>query len=132
MPLQGWYRDPYGRHYWRWFDQGHPTNLVHDDGPGSYYEPPQNVSPADPRGRPEKWFDRLPLWQYVMLYFWIGILPATTVVTVVLLTHHQLVLGIGWWAEYGVSYAILSTLVAMWARAVRKRRRRRVGLPGLG
>jgi hypothetical protein len=55
---QGWYQDPAGRHEFRWFSQGFPTDLVKDAGETSRdtieigedapaYESMDLVEPAD-------------------------------------------------------------------------------------
>ena len=38
--IEGWYKDPYGRHENRWFSDGRPTSLVWDGGVTSHDEPP--------------------------------------------------------------------------------------------
>jgi hypothetical protein len=38
--IEGWYKDPYGRHENRWFSNGRATNLVSDAGTTSHDEPP--------------------------------------------------------------------------------------------
>jgi hypothetical protein len=39
MEIEGWYKDPYGRHENRWFSNGRATNLVSDAGHTSHDEP---------------------------------------------------------------------------------------------
>jgi hypothetical protein len=51
MRVQGWYRDPYGRHGERWVSGGRPTALVRDDGAESYDRPPD----AEPPVRMSEW-----------------------------------------------------------------------------
>jgi hypothetical protein len=48
--VEGWYRDPYGRHVHRWFSAGEPTDLVRDDGVTSQDPPPDEppVLPLEP------------------------------------------------------------------------------------
>ena len=41
---EGWYEDPAGRHEYRWFSVGAPTDLVRD-GPATGHDP---ISMADP------------------------------------------------------------------------------------
>ena len=40
LEVEGWYKDPYGRHENRWFSNGRATNLVRDDSATSHDEPP--------------------------------------------------------------------------------------------
>jgi hypothetical protein len=47
--VDGWYRDPYGRHMYRWFSAGEPTDLVRDDDVTSHDPPPDEPLV----GRPE-------------------------------------------------------------------------------
>jgi hypothetical protein len=135
--LQGWYRDPYGTHDECWFSDGQPTTLVrdsstetYDGGTDPYVEGPQGQLPRYPhdlRDRPEpvyKWPDRLPVWQYALLYFCSTIVAVAVVPAIIRLTDHHLFGGIRSWAIYTFSYAILFTAIAIWTRAVRRRRRR--------
>ncbi len=45
MELAGWHADPFGTHEERFFKEGAPTPLVHDNGIGSYSEPPAPPPP---------------------------------------------------------------------------------------
>jgi hypothetical protein len=47
MPVQGWFRDPYGIHEDRYFSQDSATRLVRDHGAESYDDPPPWV-PVEP------------------------------------------------------------------------------------
>ena len=38
--VEGWYKDPYGRHEDRWFSDGTATSLVRDGGVTSHDDPP--------------------------------------------------------------------------------------------
>lgn len=46
MAAEGWYRDPYAVHTDRWFSNGHPTNLVRDDGVECQDDPPPGPVPG--------------------------------------------------------------------------------------
>jgi hypothetical protein len=70
-----------------------------------------------------RWLERLSIWQYAVLCFCSAILVVAIVATIIQLTHHHAWGGTRWWVEYGVSYAIVYTGIATWARAVRMRRR---------
>ena len=39
MTAVGWFEDPFGRHRFRWYSQGHPTSLVRDDDRESHDRP---------------------------------------------------------------------------------------------
>jgi hypothetical protein len=45
VTAQGWYRDPYGTHEYRYYSDGQPTKLVRD-GRADSYDPP----PCEPPG----------------------------------------------------------------------------------
>ena len=45
MTAEGWYRDPYEIHEYRWLSDGHPTRLVRDQGTESLDEPPHRDLP---------------------------------------------------------------------------------------
>jgi len=52
---EGWYRDPYQIHHYRWMSAGLPTKLVRDGRTDSYDEPPalpvpEVLAPADSAG----------------------------------------------------------------------------------
>ncbi len=40
LEVEGWYKDPYGRHENRWFSNGAATDLVRDGGTTSHDTPP--------------------------------------------------------------------------------------------
>jgi hypothetical protein len=44
----GWFRDPYRRHEFRYFSEGHPTKLVRDSGLESFDPPPDIPMPESP------------------------------------------------------------------------------------
>lgn len=46
MEIEGWYKDPYGRHENRWFSNGRATDLVSNAGHTSHDEPVGDVLDA--------------------------------------------------------------------------------------